>query len=316
MTPEQLAATAFYVDQFAAQIEQLEQRLAAAFRFVWAGFDAWYDDDIVDDLARQMVDVLLTSRSLTEGMAQQYASLVLSEFTDQPTSITPGTLDPPRGGVDLAGVYRRPVEMYRRKVATGTDPADAEQQALDRAAVMGQYDLAIASRDAQLAQYETNGVTGYRRVVHPELSRTGSCGLCIVASDRIYRSSELMPLHARCKCETVPIVGADDPGGAINSSQLADFYAAAGSNRAEELKATRYKVDEHGELGPTLNWRGDSFKGPRQVKPLEEDPKRARKMLEDARPVLERMQNEPTRQDALDYQRRFVVRLEDIIQAA
>jgi hypothetical protein len=41
-------------------------------------------------------------------------------------------------------------------------------------------------------------VTGYRRVIHPELSKSGTCGLCVAAADRIYYVDDLMPIHTNC----------------------------------------------------------------------------------------------------------------------
>lgn len=313
LTAEQVATTAAFVDQFAAQADQLRQRLINALALIWSGFDAWYTDRLIDELARQTVDLLQTDADFMRGLAQQYASVVLGELLESPAEVAPVSPEPLRGGVDLVGVYRRPAEQYRHRVATGTDPDEAERMALHRRDVMAAYDLTLAGRDAQIAQYDANDqITGYRRIVHPELARTGSCGLCIVASDRIYQSSELMPLHNGCNCTTSPVRGEDDPGGIINSSELVRFYREAGSKKAEDLRQTRYRVREHGELGPTLVFQGDHFRGPGQVKPLEDDPERARKMLADARPVLQLMVDQGYRADAIDYQRGFIDRLENI----
>lgn len=125
-----------------------------------------------------------------------------------------------------------------------------------RAERMVNDDIAMAARqgaqDAMLAA-PRGSITGYRRVLHPELSTTGSCGLCVAASTRVYKISELMPIHNLCKCEVVPIYGKRDPGSQINDEDLAVLYAEAGDTTyGRDLKAQRYEVFDHPELGPVL----------------------------------------------------------------
>lgn len=125
-------------------------------------------------------------------------------------------------------------------------------------------DIAMAARqgaqDAMKAA-PRGSITGYRRVLHPELSTTGSCGLCVAASDRVYKIGELLPIHNLCKCEVVPIYGKRDPGSQINDEDLAVLYAEAGDTTAgRELKRERYEVFDHPELGPVLRNKRHSTK--------------------------------------------------------
>lgn len=117
-------------------------------------------------------------------------------------------------------------------------------------------DVAMAKRDAhQAAIAKTPArVTGYRRVVHPELAESGmSCGLCIVASTRIYKKTELMPIHNLCNCEQVEIIDGKDPGDQINKEDLDAMYADAGfTTDGRDLKEQDYYVFDHPELGPIL----------------------------------------------------------------
>jgi hypothetical protein len=168
-----------------------------------------------------------------------------------------------------------------------------------------------------MATYAELGVKRYRRVLRPELSVTGSCGLCIAASDRIYRVRELMPIHPpSCKCTTLPIVGDDDPGRSLNRVDLDRLYAEAGSTAAADLRRTRYKVNEHGEFGPVLTRAGDSFRGPGNV-PLENDPERAARMLEKILPVLDSLEVRAAAGEdvtgPLIYQRELAERLREIV---
>lgn len=103
-------------------------------------------------------------------------------------------------------------------------------------------------------------VIGYRRVVRPELSMHGPCGLCVVAATNWYTKSSLQGIHHLCKCVTLPVTADQDPGFRWNQEDLRRhldtiYGAAGGSTRGKDLKRVRVKITEHGELGPILEWR-------------------------------------------------------------
>ena len=293
MDEEQVAAAAVWVDQYAAASEQLKDQLAALLRAAWFDFDDWYSPTAVGDLGRQMADLSVAAQQQATGAAIEYVTQVLAVLDQAPTARTPRVRTPEvRNGADLRLVHTRPAETFRKAIATGTDVEAAVLQAVDRAANLGRTDLSLVERQVERAQLEAAGVKGYRRVIRPELSESGSCGLCIVASDRIYKTSDLLPIHPpHCKCKTMPIVGTNDPGLRINADDLRRLYDAAGrepgesSTRGEDLKRIRVTVNQHGELGPVLTRKGHEFRSQRQV-PLEKDPDRARRMLEKVAPVL------------------------------
>ncbi|MEV6432581.1 hypothetical protein [Nocardia sp. NPDC051463] len=95
-------------------------------------------------------------------------------------------------------------------------------------------------------------IIGYRRIIHPELSMGGVCGMCVVAADRIYKTAELKAIHLRCKCAVLEVFEDYDPGHQLNSKDLAALYEAAGGSTRKQLKRTRYKIVDHAELGPML----------------------------------------------------------------
>lgn len=137
----------------------------------------------------------------------------------------------------------------------------AQQKAEERAERMVSHDIAASSRDIHnvaINKMPAKTVVGYRRVVHPELSKSGhSCGLCIVASTMLYKRGDLMPIHSGCNCETVEVYMLNgevfDPGEQINYEDLKIFYREAGdSTHGWDLKKGRYKVVDHPEYGPTL----------------------------------------------------------------
>jgi uncharacterized membrane protein YgcG len=137
----------------------------------------------------------------------------------------------------------------------------AEQKVEERAERMVSHDVQAASRNMHqvaMRHLPAKKVTGFRRVVHPELAESGrSCGLCIVASTMRYTRRELLPIHAGCNCETVEIYNLDgvefDPGDQINIEDLEVFYREAGdSTHGWDLKKGSYEVIDHPEYGPTL----------------------------------------------------------------
>lgn len=162
-------------------------------------------------------------------------------------------------------VLRRPAALFRYVQSQGG--LDAAQQASQRLDSLIDDNLMLAQRLAQqqvLAQavnLDDGGnhrgrnapkITGYRRVIHPELSRGGTCGMCIAASDRLYKIAELLPIHAHCKCTIAAVTDEYDPADDLNAVDLNALYKDAGGNTVAHLKRTRYRVDEHGELGPVL----------------------------------------------------------------
>ena len=156
-------------------------------------------------------------------------------------------------GLEPRIVWERPLEQYRYARSVGKDEQEAMDAALQRAFAIADDDISLAMREASRQHAQTApGVIGYRRVVHPEMSMSGACGLCLVASDRRYGASDLMPIHAHCRCTVAEITKDSDPGSSLNNLALEALYGDAGANTAQALKAVRYKVDEHGELGPVL----------------------------------------------------------------
>jgi hypothetical protein len=169
--------------------------------------------------------------------------------------------------VDPAQVYGRIADAYRYQViARGLSEQQAQQRALQRTAVVAEADVMLAARAQARRFLTTTGARGYRRILHPELSTGGSCGLCVVAADRVYRIEQLMPIHDRCKCEVLPIIGRADPGLRLNRDDLDRLYGAAGGTTAgAALKRVRVAITEHGELGPVLVYANHTVRGPKDV---------------------------------------------------
>ncbi|MBM4575283.1 hypothetical protein GS415_00660 [Rhodococcus hoagii] len=160
-------------------------------------------------------------------------------------------------------IFNRPAREYRGNVSSGMDEAKALAISENRARILVETNVALAEREAthqilgeasksSKKKSKSPKIVGYRRVIHPEASKGGVCGLCLAASDRMYFVDELKPIHDHCQCETIPATADFDPGRELNEQDLSSLYDTAGGTAAKQLKQVRFKIDEHGELGPVL----------------------------------------------------------------
>jgi len=274
-TAAQQASTAYFVGQLRGNEEEV-----------------FYDTDAITDLSQgtaRVVDSFTTvaARQMDAFMADAVANLSGKRYRAIGIRKTVGLVGElgVRTGVTTAGVIGRAADTYRyqqslldkqfmadvaAQASTPTAMASPLETAIERVRRGTQLNVALAGRNQAAATMQAAAdaglIVGYRRVLHAELSHEGSCGLCVAASTEIYRASHLMPLHPGCHCVPVPIGPNKDPGAAINDRDLGRFYSDAGGTSAEKLRATRYKVDEHGEVGPVLRPHGDPIRTEQQAR--------------------------------------------------
>lgn len=114
-------------------------------------------------------------------------------------------------------------------------------------------DVSAAANDGALNVYRhSTKVRMYRRIIHPELSKTGTCGLCVAAASRTYHLSHLNPIHRRCHCTVAPILDGKDPGFDLYQKDLDRIYQAAGGTGKAGLANLRFAVATDRELGPVI----------------------------------------------------------------
>lgn len=265
MDRETLAELTRWVDQFAAQSEQLKSKLEEFVLALYAGQN-FYDAAAMANIGTQAANTSNAQAVIAAGLAAQYVATTTGLITGEPLQAPSLVLAPLRNGADMVKVYQRPAKLFRRLRAQGVSPEDAFARAMQLASAISDTNMTLAQRAAYTGALEklqgSAGITGFRRVLHPELSRTGSCALCVVASDNVYKVSQLMPLHNLCKCTVLPIIGALDPGSSLNNLTLTDLYdAAGGSTHAFDLKNVKVTVRQHGEYGPVLVIAGQQFTG-------------------------------------------------------
>lgn len=243
------------VDANAAARDTIVAQVFAQVASLINSFHVWYDDLAVRRLGKSISDVVQAGQLTMAQAEDAYMSWAVA--TQAGRTVRPAgqiAVDDLRKGVDPQQVYERLGEQFRysRSVNDG-DEAKALQATLTRASVMVDTDVALAARaQAQKTMQSTPLAIGYRRVIHPELSKSGTCGMCIVASDRVYKKADLLPIHARCRCEIAPITKDSDPGSSLNNIALGDLYDDAQGSQRESLKRTRYTVEHHDQLGPQL----------------------------------------------------------------
>lgn len=108
--------------------------------------------------------------------------------------------------------------------------------------------------DARGRVYESSKVTHWRRVIHPELSKSGVCGLCLVASTQPYSTPNLKKIHSHCKCTVLPLTADYDLGDALGKLELGDLYRAASDDVDPRSQSTdgydlkRVRVNAKGEI--------------------------------------------------------------------
>lgn len=264
LTPQQRAELTIWVETYTQRTDELSERTAAAILALYVGRN-FYDPRVVAEIVAAAASISHTADLIAAGLAAHYLSMVMTTTTGAPVPVPNVDLPPIRNGVDLREVFERPIKQFRRHVSEGVAPERAFERAMDYASQLVDGNIRLAQREQSREVMDKSpveiGITGYRRVVHPELSEGGSCGLCIVASHMVYKKGELMPIHDRCKCTVAPIIGELDPGNSLNNLDLGDLYGDADSTLGKELKKIRYKVNNHGEWGPVLDRRGNPLNG-------------------------------------------------------
>lgn len=263
--PPPEAVIALVTAQAAAR-QQIADAVAARVTAQTAAFTGWYADAAVAAFAQRLARFSQAGARTTASITDAYLSRVASLLSGR--RIRPaGVIDTSslRAGVPPSQVYERLAVQYRYQISQGAPPAEAHHRASERAGLMASMDSQLAHRDQSEKFMVVNSVDGWRRIVRPELSKSGTCGLCIVAADRLYFRKDLMAVHERCKCEVLPVINGVDPGLELNRKDLDALYAAAGSNKAADLKRTRITVEQHSELGGVLRAADQHFRGPSEV---------------------------------------------------
>lgn len=164
--------------------------------------------------ARQQPAGAMDVRLLRKAMTDKLADEILSGARrtawvelGNPAEGPGGSIDLDTGyGLEDDREYQAPEDAYGKiadnyrfnTTVRGDEPLRAQQKAEARIAVVASTDVTLAVREQYRRTMSAQDATGFRRILHPELSQSGPCGLCVVAADRVYKTEDLLPLHNRC----------------------------------------------------------------------------------------------------------------------
>ncbi|MDO5619280.1 hypothetical protein [Kocuria sp.] len=269
------------LDVQAATTAKLTAKLIQQLLELWEAFDGWYDGELVRAQARASAALVeaaqAQARRQTIATLRQVYDAAEAIFPDdavlQDADMLPFKYARERGGVSPEEVWERPVRRYRRMRSEGWSEQVSREAVSLNVKDLGEMDMALAQRDEEhdvlTAKASTRDMleakkrekatgrkrreaTGYRRILHPELTKGGPCGLCVAAATRLYSLKDLKAIHDGCVCTVAPVTATSDPGLQLNQSDLERIYEAAGSTNAAALKRVRPVIEENGELGPVL----------------------------------------------------------------
>jgi hypothetical protein len=241
------------VDLHARRRLRIQSRvLRIILRLLRAMSGSWYSEPDLQRFAQEAAAVVLEGQQQTAAVTFEYLTAVLEEMGLDALAKNPDLPERLRQ-VEPSVEWQRPAEQYRYAKSIGKSDQEAQEAAQARAEALVDDDLSLGMQHATVTLLrEFPEVTGYRRIIHPELSKSGTCGLCAVAADRMYFVDRLLPVHDKCKCGVLPVTAEWDPGSPLNADDLERLYKEAGGTAGDKLKRTRFAVEEHSELGPRL----------------------------------------------------------------
>jgi hypothetical protein len=232
-------------------VRAVRDRVVSYIARTWRGLENYRDADIDRFVARVVPIVLGGQRrisALTDAYLATVGGVVLGT-SRRPVGIPANVIayDTLRSGSTPEEVYARAGVTVWAGLTGGLALADAINKGLARATATAATDMQLArTHTARHVFGQRDDVVGYLRV--PGGGHV--CELCQTASDNLYRTDDLMPIHARCSCGIEPLfAGRGHDPGELDTPDATDERGAVA-------------VHEHGELGPVLAVKGQHFTGP------------------------------------------------------
>lgn len=246
---------------------------------LWGSLDPsdWWNDGVTWGYAAKQASMDMARDMKAHSIGEATALKTLQALNARTFTPLSGLWIPSRANTDPQRIAMKHVDAYRHLTTLDPnvrpkdwpkpDEKDWQlieswlQQARERLETVADTDTVRSGDIAMQESYKRAGITQYRRVIHPELSKTGSCGLCVVAATRIYKIRDLKAMHDHCHCVTVPITD-QDPGEYLDNIDLENIYRKAGGTSGDQLRHLHIQVGTHGELGPIL----DEYNNPAEDK--------------------------------------------------
>lgn len=259
-----------------ARTQLAQQYLTIQQRYLRALSPAdWWNDGVALGVSAKLALAYMSmvENSYSYGVSYANSLLTLANRRVDLSNLRVDQYLPVRYGTDPQMIAYKPFNAYREQAVktpdvrpeTFTEAFTSEdwdtierylEEASRVAQTVAEYDsVASSNRGSQDVYEDDPKVLQYMRVIHPELSKSGTCGLCVAAATRLYSKHDLMPLHAHCHCTTAPVIEGEDwlyQMGRDNYN-LNHLYAYAGGTSARKLSQIRIAPTEaHNELGSVL----------------------------------------------------------------
>jgi hypothetical protein len=219
-----------------------------------------------DVFIAEAVAIASAARNAVVGEVDAYLAAYLSSqgVRSRPLGLDPAAYARP---VAPERQWSRPGTQMRLRLDKGATFTEAFAYAGHAAAGMLATDMQMASvRASRDVMMQIPQVSAWARVLGSGGKSGENCGLCIVASTRVYRKGDLMPIHDSCTCEVKPLLDSQVPkSGPIAADNLDAVHAGLAdidgqySQRYDLMKVRidagslpRPAVAPHGEIGPYL----------------------------------------------------------------
>lgn len=213
--PLRQAMAAQQAQTAAAQVQATRARLIEMLAVEWAALAAYRDVQAASFSVMAAAAVTAAQRSI----AVLTASLLGSQI--HAAGGVPGPVDLAAirdlRGVPSSRVYARPFTQLWAALSKGVSFENAVKAGENRLLTMAATDSQLAKTitSQQVIGGSSDVVTGWRRV----LNGPSSCALCTIASEQVYRKSDLAPIHDRCDCSVMAVThGQQAPD--LSSEQL------------------------------------------------------------------------------------------------
>lgn len=242
LTPAQL------LDAYTNVTGQLRDAVLSVVENAWGELSSWREADI-EAFVRQVTPVVAAGQRKVAAYTDAYLSQMEAMATGQ--AIRPAGIpaeivsSATMRGVPIEDVYRRLGPEVWTELANGRTLDQAVRTAGARATGMARTDLQLAKTHATRYTLErSDNASGFLRAPDGD-----ACELCLLASEQVYSTGELMPIHERCACDVEPLFGGND-------------RSASPTPDVTNPDDVEVDVEDHGELGPVLVVKGQNFTGP------------------------------------------------------
>lgn len=253
-------------DQNAAATAAVRQKVLTAVQALWQASPAFRDAD-VERLINRIVPLVQAGQVQVAQLTSVYLAheaALLRDVGFAPAAVDKSALQDVRG-VAMAEVYARPAVSLYTALSDGKSFLEAKQAGLLRLMSLATTDMQLAKTTQANVSLKKSGAKYFQR----SLSGSENCAICVVAAHQRYRTGELMPIHPGCDCGVRELPGSKDPGQTIDQDSLDLMHAQIESQFGISDRGGRaidysqiMVVQQHGELGPVLTWRGQNFTGP------------------------------------------------------